>query len=242
MDFEDSNMDNTQNEEQLVDTDAPGVTQRHDDNGNGGAGSSPLSRIASLTSDIFSPLLMPTYAMVIALWLTPMRILPLSVRAWATLGVFFITAVIPVISILMLIKAGRVSDMSVSERAERPTPLLIALVCYIVAGVYLWVLHAPTWLILFLVGAAVIATIELLISVRWKISAHAAAAGGLCGFVVWLGVKNALTCDAFLLLSICIFILGIVCGARLQLNHHTLLQVTMGAILGFVVLLTIQCI
>ena len=36
---------------------------------------------ASAISDVFSPLLMATYAMAVALWLTPMAYLPLGVRA-----------------------------------------------------------------------------------------------------------------------------------------------------------------
>ncbi|MHC0039781.1 hypothetical protein, partial [Pseudoneobacillus sp. C159] len=57
---------------------------------------------ASAISDVFSPLLMATYAMAVALWLTPMAYLPLGVRAWSTVGVFFITAVIPASTVFVL--------------------------------------------------------------------------------------------------------------------------------------------
>ncbi len=191
--------------------------------------------LASLASDIFSPLLIPTYAMVVSLWLTPMCILSVSTRAWSTLGVFFITAIIPALTIYALIRAGKVSDTSISDRRERPVPFAATVVCYISAAVYLSVLHAPRWMVCFVVGAAVVALIELLVSMRWKISAHAGAAGGLVGFVAWLAARHAFICDPFVPLSVAVLVLGILCWARLLLRRHTLAQVCAGAGLGFAV-------
>lgn len=192
-----------------------------------------LTRTASLTSDIFSPLLMPTYALVTALWLTPMFMLPFGVRAWSVLGVFFLTGVVPAMALFILMRLGKVSDVSVSDRRQRPLPFGIAIVCYLLAAAFLASLKAPRWLLLFLLVAAVVALVELLVSYRWKISAHAGAAGGLLGFVAWLAAKNALIFDPFVLLSVAVLIVGTVGWARLLLRRHTPAQVGAGAVLGF---------
>lgn len=196
---------------------------------------------ASILSSVFSPLLIPTIAMVIALWLTPMYRLSLSVRGWSTLGVFFITAVIPGLSILTLMKMGRASDTALSDRRERPLPFMITLACYIIAAIYLAALHAPRWLVAFVVAGAVIVLAELLISYRWKISAHTGGCGGLVGLLFWLAVRGALIYDALTLVSIAVLVLGLVAWARLVLRRHTLGQVAAGAALGFLVEFGIMC-
>ena len=194
-----------------------------------------LMRTASIASDVFSPLLMPTYALVIALWLTPMFMLPFGVRAWSTIGVFFLTGVVPGLAVFMLMRMGKVSDVSISDRRQRPIPFAITIACYILAAAFLASLKAPRWLIIFLLGGGAVALIELLISYRWKISAHTGAAGGLLGFVAWMAVKNALICDPFVLLSLLILVVGTVGWARLLLRRHTPAQIAAGALLGFCV-------
>lgn len=192
-----------------------------------------LRRLASLAGDIFSPLLMPTYVMIVALWLTPMNRLPLAVRAWSSLGVFFLTAVVPAFSIWMLLRLKRISDVSISDHRQRPLPFLIATVCYILAAVYLGALNAPRWMICFFIAATLVVVAELIISLYWKISAHAAGAAGLLGFVAWLAARHALLGDPLVMVSAAILILGIVAWARLLLCHHNMAQVCAGAALGF---------
>ena len=150
---------------------------------------------ASAISDVFSPLLMATYAMAVALWLTPMAYLPLGVRAWSTVGVFFITAVIPASTVFVLMKMGRVSDASISDRRERPLPFIVAVLCYCGAWLYLSALNAPRWMLCFMAAAAAVALMELLISFFWKISAHTGAAAGLAALVFWLASRGALRID-----------------------------------------------
>ena len=54
-----------------------------------------LSRAARYVSAVFSPLLIPTYAVAMAMWITPLQALPERNRMIATLGVFVITGIIP---------------------------------------------------------------------------------------------------------------------------------------------------
>ncbi len=195
----------------------------------------PLMRIASLVGDVFSPLLMATYAMVIALWLTPMNRLPFNVRAWSSVGVFFITCLVPALTVLLLLRSGRISDVSISDRRQRPFPFMVGVVCYIIAAIFLAVLNAPRWLVCFFIAATLVAVVELIVSLRWKISAHAGAAGGLLGFVWWLCARHALIGDPFITLSATILMVGVVCWARMLMRHHTFGQVCAGAALGFLV-------
>lgn len=191
-----------------------------------------LRYISLILSDVFSPLLSPTYAMVIALWLTPMCILPLGTRAWTVIGVFFLTALVPGLSLLLLVRLKKIKDTDVSDHKERFLPFTIAIACYLLTVLFLYNINAPRWMLAFMWGATGAAVIAGIISFKWKISAHATANAGLVGFVAWLAHRHALLIEPLTAVSIVIILLGLVCWARLYLYKHTPLQVLAGSALG----------
>lgn len=193
-----------------------------------------LVTTAHIISDVLSPLLVPTWGMVAAMTLTGLKYLPASTRILPTVAVFFITCVLPLIFIICLMKAGRVADSSISHPSERTLPFIASILCYLGAAIYLRSLHAPLWLTLFFVGAGLVAAISLLITSRWKISAHTGAIGGLCGAFCWLAANHMFEgCNALLMPVISILLTGLVGSSRLILGHHTPAQVGGGALLGF---------
>lgn len=189
---------------------------------------------AHLISDIFSPLLMPTFAMLVSMWLTRLHYLPLQARVWSTIGVFIITAIIPITFIAFLMKRGKVSDSSISDPRQRTLPYSMAVICFFIAAAYLLMLHAPAWLVAFPCGAAFYTIAALFITRFWKISAHAGGIGGLTAIILWLAWSHYIDFLPLLWLSLSIFITGLVCWARLYLSHHTLMQVFAGSVLAFV--------
>lgn len=190
---------------------------------------------AHIISDLFSPLLAPTYGMAVAMWLTRLHYLPLGVRLWATLGVTFITAIIPVTAIALLIRAGKVSDTSISDPRQRTVPYLVSILCYIGAAVYINALKAPSWLVVFFVGAAVVSTLSMLINRKWKISAHTGGTGGLAAIIFWLALNGYIEYSPLAWVSAGFALVGIMAWSRLYLEHHTLMQVFAGATLAFAV-------
>ncbi|MCM1068168.1 MAG: hypothetical protein NC418_11405 [Muribaculaceae bacterium] len=199
----------------------------------------PAGVTAHLLSDIFSPLLTPTYAMIAAMWLTPLRYLPLAPRLWATLGVAAITALVPLVLIAILIHRGKVSDASISDRSQRTVPYCTAIVCYLLAGSYLMALHAPIWLIAFFGAAAVVTLISLTITHWWKISAHSGGIAGLAALIYWMGYHGLIMSAPLVWISVAIAVAGAVAWARLYLRHHTVMQVFAGAILSAGIVYTV---
>lgn len=193
---------------------------------------SPLHRAAAVISNIFTPIAMPTYAMALALWLTPLVVLPERMRLAVTGVIALITAVLPMASILALMRLGRVSDFSISDRRQRITPFAVSIACYIGAALYLRGVHAPTWLTMFYIGAAATSAIALIISLKWKISAHASASGGVTAIVGWLAFNGLINFGGVWWLTGMIILVGLVATSRLILHRHTLAQVITGATLG----------
>lgn len=200
-----------------------------------------LRKAAQIVSDVFSPLLMPTYCMAMAMWITPLQVLPEHTRIGATIGVAVITAAIPMAVLLLMLRTGHISDMSISDRRQRTVPMLVAIVAYLSAAVYLHVLHAPLWLQSFFYGAAAYSVLAMLITLRWKISAHAGAAGGMAAMMLWLTATGLATVDAMLWLTGMILLGGIVGTARLVLDRHTPAQVCCGWLLSAVCVFIAMC-
>lgn len=200
-----------------------------------------LRRAAQIASDVLSPLLVPTYCMAMAMWITPLQILPESTRMGATLGIAVITAAIPLCLLLIMHRMGRISDMCLSRRRERIIPMLIATLAYIGGALYLGALHAPMWLRSFFYGAAASTIIAVAVTFRWKISAHTIAMGGMAGMMLWFTVTRLATVHAMAWLSAVILLGGIVGTARLILGRHTPAQTCAGWMLGAVCVFIFMC-
>jgi membrane-associated phospholipid phosphatase len=192
-----------------------------------------VNRVAQIISDIFSPLLLPTYSLILIMAITPLSALPLRTQLLSVLAIAFITAFIPTATIFTLIRMGKVSDNSISDRRQRSLPLIVVTLCYLASASYMLYVHAPEWLILFFVGAAVSSVLALIITHWWKISAHTISIGGIAGMLGWLtfnSVSNNIT--AMVWLTIAIILGGLIGSSRIILNRHTTGQVFAGLILG----------
>lgn len=203
-----------------------GITKDKTDNRRG-------PRWAQIVSDVFSPLLMPTYGMAMAMWITPLRAVPESNRLIATLIVAAVTALVPLGVIMLLLKLGKVSDFAISNLRERLVPYSVAVVCYCAAGWIMRLIGAPSWLTMFFVGAAFSTAAALVITLVWKISAHATAAGGLVGMMLWFTVSGLADVHAMIWLSAVIVLAGVISTSCMLLGRHTLSQVLAGLALGF---------
>lgn len=199
------------------------------------AGNKPkvLSTVSNVLSAVFSPLLVPTYAYSIAMWTTRMSVLPERTRLISSLVVLAITALIPFTVILFMIRKGLASGPALESRRDRPIPYSVTIICYLFAAWCVWLL--PRWIPMFFIAAAVAALLDVLINIKWKISAHATSMGGLCAAIAYIGMTSQSTVVYLPWLCGIILLSGAVCSARLYLKRHTPAQVYAGWCLGFAV-------
>jgi len=194
----------------------------------------PLQHIAQVISDLFSPIMLPAYMMAVSMWMTPLVIVPEKIRFIVMGVVVFLTAILPTAAIITLMKLGKVSDMSLPNRSERLIPYIVSVICYVATFLYLDFVNAPYWLADFYIGAAMTSICALLITFRWKISAHASAIAGFTAAVIWLALHNMILLGATYWTCGAILLCGILGTVRLILNRHTLAQVFAGYLLGAV--------
>lgn len=195
--------------------------------------SKTLKFFADLFSGLFLPLLVPTYAYIIAICTTHLSQTPVRIKFISSAVVFALTAVVPLAVILFLMRRGKVSDVSIDDRRERTVPYLATIFCYFLTALYLWLM--PRWLPMFFVGAGVAAVIATLITFKYKISAHTTSMGGLCALILFIGMTHSASVPILPWLSAAIVVSGAVGSARIFLRRHTASQVYSGWLLGVIV-------
>ena len=192
-----------------------------------------MKRIHQVISLVFQPLLIPTFAMLLLMDMDIFILLPLRWRLIAVVGTFIFTGLLPALPIWLMMKRGEVNDLFISKREERTMPYLFSFMAYVFWALFMWrTLQFPMFIVAMGMGSAVSIFIIVIINLKWKISAHAAGMGGLCGSVFGVCYRTAINPVGFI--ALILFISGLVAFSRLELKAHTPGQVLAGYVVGFI--------
>ena len=191
-----------------------------------------ITGLARFLSAAMSPLLMPTYGVFLVLWTSILCLLPTGTRV--TVMVMGITCVLPVVFISVLHHLKLIGDKRLIDRRDRIIPYAFAVLCYVGATFYIDRVHSPMWFTMFMAGASLACLVDFVVSLWWKISAHATGIGGLVALLYQLHVQGLSAFDMFWLLCFTILLAGALGTSRLILKRHTLPQVLAGFACGYV--------
>ena len=189
-------------------------------------------KLAKALSKLFHPLLMPTYGMIFLAVLssTTVLALPPMVNFELIFLFFVLTFLLPVSAIYFLVLNKRIDDLQVSDRKQRKTPYLIAMLSALVAlylfgGMYryLFPFQLLSAYLFSIVAAAIVNNFT-------KLSVHAMACGAMNCFLFMVNLRTGTS--HFWLFVASLLVSGLVCSARLRLNRHNEFQVGLGFILG----------
>lgn len=188
-------------------------------------------RISKVISIILHPILMPLLAFYLSISLFPSIGFAITNHLNYIYSVLVISSIIlPLISIFVLIKSGRVESIEMTNHYERPTPLfrtafLIGLGYFLIENT----LALSPILKSELLGAIIIMILAALISKYWKISLHMLGIGGLFGILISL---NLLFGGMELIIILTLLIAGLLGISRIKEKAHSYKQIYTGFILG----------
>ena len=179
------------------------------------------------------PLFIPTYGM--GLYMVTMRMqiqqLPNVYISVGLITTLVLTALIPIILILILKQRGTISSIYIDKANERTIPYIYTLICF---GFWCYfvgdTLKMPAVCLTVAIGATSALLFVTIINHWWKISAHLTSLGGLLGGICSLALCYS-TLPTTLVIVVMILSFLLMC-ARLYLNTHTPSQVICGFILG----------
>ncbi|WP_303309517.1 hypothetical protein [Hymenobacter sp. BT730] len=201
---------------------------------------------ATLLSGVFHPLLVPTYLFALVCYALPETLMrPALPDRWVVMAVVAVfTFALPTLGTFALYRAGLVSSLLLQERQQRAWPLLLATASF---GAAALLLYRPTvfdpLLAQMMLGMTLAVLLAFLVTLLWKISAHAMGMGGALGLLTLLGLQQLAAPGATFLIGMMLSVVAAVLWARLVLRAHTKAQVVAGlsAGLGIVFILTAYC-
>jgi membrane-associated phospholipid phosphatase len=177
-------------------------------------------RFARLVSLLLSPACVSVpFVLLVAFYHATSPLLALS---FALLTLLFVSAG-PLLYVVISVRAGLLTDMDVSRRAERWHPFLISVVSSASGLLLLSLLRGPRTLELVLATTLVSGVIFLVVTLWWKISVHAATLAGAATMLT--GLYGVVCLPSFLLLLL-------VCWSRVVLGRHTPAQVVLGSLVS----------
>lgn len=193
-----------------------------------------LLKAAQLISLVFNPLLIPTIGFFLlfnsGLYFS---VLPWSMKIYMLMVIFLSTCALPAIAIFVLSLNSRF-NLNMEQNTDRVLSLFLSAVSYYFGYIILKRLPVfPIYNVL-MVGAILIQIALVPVSLRWKISIHMSAIGGLIGGI--LGLSFRIQENPVYLLALLILIAGIVGTSRLLLSKQTGSQVYSGFAIGFLIL------
>ncbi len=205
-----------------------------------------MKYLAHFFSWVFLPLLMPSYGILISLFvpaystnieMTSLYFAPIESK-WALFTIFFLFSVVaPGVSFILLHRFKVISTIDIERQGERSLPLVIMLV-YSLVLFFLLVYKAgagtlPRYFYALPLSGVAVTSIFLLIN-RWiKISLHGAGAGILLGFLI-IFTRAQDTFSIWWVLS-ALLAAGLTMAARLYLRKHTSLEVYTGFVFALLI-------
>jgi membrane-associated phospholipid phosphatase len=150
---------------------------------------------------------------------------------WGSISVFLLVGIgFPTLYVFWLVKKKKVSDFHIPIRSQRIRPMVFMLVTTVISLFLLIGLHTPRFVMILSLAAFGQLIIIFVITLKWKISGHAAAVSTFSA-LCWL-FYGSLAGFVFILIPIVIW-------ARLRLKRHTPLQTLAGTVLGLLTLVAI---
>ena len=191
-------------------------------------------KIAKIVSVFFHPVLLPTLGFLLMFTSGFYdSILTTEAKQFILLVIFFSTATLPMLAIAILALNSKFNFL-MPESRDRIIPLLFASVFYYIGFILLSRIHFITMFKLFMIASVLLIVALLLISFKWKISIHAAAAGAVTATLFALSFRTGMN-PVFAIVA-AVIVSGLVGTARLLLNKNNLLQVAAGYLLGLIIL------
>lgn len=188
--------------------------------------------IVQTLSNLFHPLLSLTWATVLLVLFSPLRILPVHYRLFFVGEVCFYSFIVPCLIIILMAKFGIVKNgVALRDRRDRVLPLSIYMVLCFLQAFLLGHQGLPEWALYLYWGGAALSVIFVIVTFWWKISGHAAGNTSLAVGALLMYYQFP-TIVPFVVPILLIVISGGVSSIRLYLGRHTPAQIAAGTLAG----------
>ena len=191
-----------------------------------------LIRTARIISVIFTPFSIPFLVFLFLFLFSYLHIMPLAYKLIVLGIVYCFTILLPTLSIFIFRKINEYTAEDMIERKRRFIPFFLTILSYVLCLVMMHRLNIPWYMTGIILASLLIMIICLLVNLKWKLSEHMAGMGAIVGGLISFSALFGYNPVAWL----CLFILiaGVLGTARIILQHHTLGEVMIAFLVGFI--------
>lgn len=190
----------------------------------------PMLLTAKVISSIFHPIYYPLICLGVLFFCSFLEFMGLPTMIFILSVTALFTIFIPKLLVYCYRKLFSIHPQKFLQRHERFVPYSLHLGCYFVLVHILHSINAHSLVMDVIIVSILIQISCTLLNCFWKVSMHAAGAGGAVGFLFIHGAL--LNFSPLMPILIAILICGLVGTARLILRRHTLAQVNVGTLIG----------
>ncbi|MEJ6776952.1 MAG: hypothetical protein QNK85_06475 [Crocinitomicaceae bacterium] len=214
-----------------------------------------MKLFAEIISWVFMPLLTPVYALLIVMYVPAVEqqfyglecqdciyLLQVEVKK-ALLYMFVIFCVVaPGFSFVLLKRNGVIISLEMETRQERNVPIIIMFIYCI--GLYFMLIYTasaaslPKFIYALPLSGAAVTGFFVLLNQWKKVSIHAAGVGILAGFILAYTSVNMKFGVGMLIAAI--LLSGVVMAARSYLQKHTMQELLVGWLTGFIITFSVN--
>lgn len=187
---------------------------------------------ARIVSVIFTPFYLPLVGLILLFTLSYMSMLPMAYRLMVLTLVYFFTILLPTFLIHFYRRHQGWTLIELGQRERRMVPYFISILCYFACIWLMEHLHIYHFIGSILIAALLIQMTCVIINVWWKISTHTAAIGGVAGAL--FAFSQIFGFNPVWWFCVVLVVAGMLGTARMILRQHSLPQVLVGFLVGFV--------
>lgn len=191
-----------------------------------------LMKIARVLSIVFSPFYTPVWILIVLFFNSYLQMLPIEYRLFLLFTVFIFTVFIPRLGINIFRMVMSWTHMQLSHREHRHMPYLLTICSYTVCLVVLSRVNVVMFVRGVVMAAFVSQIICVFINAWWKVSTHMVGMGGMVGALI--AFSNLFYFNPMWYVCALILLSGALGTSRIILRQHSLSQVIVGFIIGFV--------
>lgn len=182
---------------------------------------------------VFTPFYLPLVGLVALFLFSYLALLPTFYKLMVVTIVYLFTILLPTLLIHLYRRHQGWTLIELGRKERRMVPYVISIACYLLCTYIMESMHIPHFMGSILIAALIIQIVCALINVRWKISTHTAAIGGVTGALFAFG--ELFNFNPIGWLSFVIILSGLLGTSRIILRQHSLAQVLAGFGAGVVV-------
>lgn len=193
-----------------------------------------LKKAAQVISVLFHPVIIPTLGFLLMFFSGfYFSYLSWEAKKYVLIIVFFTTGIMPLLAVALLALKPNF-DISLKKINDRMLVLLFTSGFYYLGFVLLNRIKAYPIFKLILIASALIVIALLIVSIKWKISIHLTAIGGITGAILALAFRTGIN-PVYSVLAL-ILAAGLLGSARLILQKNSLTQILAGYFLGLIIM------